>query len=101
MVSERLCYDLIDKTDIKFNEISINSKQKEILYDVRFNKLVDFLTDLDLISKNARSDIFDLSRYRNNYLHPTFNVDPQKDASIWLNKLLKIVDEVLSRLTFR
>jgi hypothetical protein len=60
MASERLCYDLIDKIDIKFNEISINSKQKEILYDVRFNKLVDFLTDLDLISKNARIDIFDL-----------------------------------------
>ena len=96
MASERLCYDLIDKTEIKFNGITIDSKQKEFLYDVRFNKLIDFLAEFNFISKNAKNDIFQLAQYRNNYLHPTFNVDPQKDASFCLNKLLKIVDAVLT-----
>ena len=96
MANERLCYDLIDKSDIIFNGIPLDSKQKEILYDVRFSKLVEFFADINLISAKAKSDILDLSYKRNNYVHPNFNADPEKDASSCLNKLLKIVDAVLT-----
>jgi hypothetical protein len=96
MASERLCYDLIEYSQIHLNNEILNSKQKKILFNIRFNKLVEFLVGTGLITKQMKSDIMEINNVRNRYVHPQFEKDTSAhDAEVLLNLLCKIIDSLI------
>lgn len=99
MTAERLCFDFIDFVDIRIGEKLLNEEQKQILYKLPFNSLVDFFWKMGSFNKDTRSLMFQISDIRNRYVHPT-TVRPAEDAIKTLNLLCKVLEEKLSIFQF-
>ncbi|MGC1932575.1 MAG: hypothetical protein WA667_26675 [Candidatus Nitrosopolaris sp.] len=96
MASERLCYDLIEYSQIYLNNELLNSEQKKNLFNMPFNKFVEFLVSTGLITEELKSNIIKINDVRNRYIHPKFEKDiPAYDAKVSLNLLCKIIDSLI------
>lgn len=104
MASERLCYDLIENSEVKFNGIILDSVIKESFYKIPLTELIEFCSKLKLIEEKVASDMKALTVLRNQYVHPTFSkkiknpveykIQPEKDAKEALNILIGIVNGI-------
>jgi endo-1,4-beta-mannosidase len=96
MASERLCYDLIEYSQIYLDTEILNSEQKKFLFNMPFNKLVKFLFSTKLITEQMKKDIMKIDNVRNRYLHPTIEKDSTaQDAKMLLDLLCKIIDSLI------
>lgn len=95
LAAERLCYDLIENSEIRFGGRVLGSKQKEALYHIPYSDILDFLCDMKVIDKTTKDNLFKINNLRRRYIHPTFEGDPMNDAIFTLNKLCKTIDLIL------
>ena len=96
LAAERLCYDLIENSEIRFGGRVLDSKQKEVLYRIPYSDILDFLYDMKVIDKKIKDNLFEINNKRHRYIHPTFKGDPMNDAVFTLNKLCETIDLILN-----
>jgi hypothetical protein len=97
VATERLCYDLIEYSQIEFNEKILDYNEKKFFFTMPFNKIVDFLLDVGVITKGIKDDMMRINDLRNRYVHPTFESEnPGQDAKTSLNLLCKVIDSIIS-----
>lgn len=104
IASERLCYDLVENSEIKFNGVVLDSIAKESFYKIPLTELIEFCFKLNLIEEKVANDMKTLTGLRNQYVHPTFSrkiknpveykIQPDKDAKDALNILIRIVNGI-------
>jgi|SRR5215211_4171252 len=99
MTAERLCYYFIDFVDIRIGEKLLNDEQKQILYKLPYNSLVEFFWKIGSFNDSTRSLMFQISEIRNRHIHPTM-IRPAEDAIKILNLLCKVLEEKLSIFQF-
>lgn len=95
MTVERICYDSIEYSEIEFNKSLLTLDQKKYLLNMPFNRIVDFLFSIGLITKGIRDNMVRINDIRNKYVHPTLT--PNKsfdDAKNCLNILCRIIDAI-------
>ena len=95
LAAERLCYDLIENSEITFGGRVLDSNQKEALYHIPYSDILGFLYDMGVIDKKTKGNLFEINNIRRRYIHPTFEGDPMKDAIFTLNQLCKTIDLIL------
>jgi hypothetical protein len=89
---ERLCYDLVENSQIQFNGRELSYEQKKSLFEIPFMKLVDFLRKIGKINGQMQNDMQKLNSMRNKYVHPVLEGDLFEDAVISINTLCGIID---------
>lgn len=95
MTTERICYDSIEHSRIEFNNTLLTVDQKKHLLNMPFNRIVDFLLSIGLITKGIRENMVKINDIRNRYVHPTLRPDNSfDDAKNCLNLLCKIIDAI-------
>jgi hypothetical protein len=103
MAAERLCYDLIEVSNITINSMHLDPKTKTHLYKIPFSTLVDFLANINMIDEKAKSLLLRIgSTIRNNYLHPNMRItqDLKKDSLDALNSMCDLAKHLLSIFKF-
>jgi len=93
--AERMCYDLIAMSQIKYNERLLDNKQKESLYRIPYSEILKFLFSLDEFDKEIKDNLFKINETRHKYVHPQFSEDPFIDAKNTLNLLCKTIDLII------
>jgi hypothetical protein len=99
MTAERLCYDFIDFVDIRIGEKLLDSEQKQVLYKMPFNGLVEFFWKIGSFNDTTKNLMYQISDIRNRYVHPT-KTKPPEDAIKILNLLCVVLEEKLSLFQF-
>ena len=61
---ERLCYDLLENSQIHFNGRELSYEQKKSLFEIPFMKLVDFLRKVGKINGQMQKDMQKLNSMR-------------------------------------
>lgn len=99
MTAERLCYDFIDFVDIRIGEKLLDCEQKQVLYKMPFNGLVEFFYKIGSFNDITKNLMYKISDIRNRHVHPTMTKPPE-DAIKILNILCKVLEEKLSLFQF-
>jgi hypothetical protein len=94
LASERLCYDILEKSVIKINEKVVNNEQKKAFFRIPYATLIELLLSIGLITKQTFKDMSKINNLRNKYIHPVLEGDPYDDAKRSLNLLCTIIDSL-------
>ena len=89
---ERLCYDLVENSQIEFDGKELDYEQKKSLFQIPFMKLIDFLRKIGKINGQIYSDMVKLNKLRNEYVHPLLEGDLLEDATKSINLLCRIIE---------
>ena len=95
MAVERLCYDLLEKSEIKFDDKILDYKQKQSLFKIPFTAIVQFLTTLGLINNKLADNMHKINDIRNKYVHPILGGDAYEDAKKSINHMCNIIDSFI------
>jgi hypothetical protein len=94
---ERLCYDLVENSQIQIDGLELGYEQKKSLFDIPFFKLVEFLRKIGKITGQMQTDMQKLISLRNKYVHPLLEGDSFEDANESINLLCKIIDSFVQK----
>lgn len=95
LAAERICYDLIEYSEIQFGGQILESKQKKALYRIPYSDILNLLYGINIINERIKKNLFKINMIRNKYIHPTFDGEPMDDARNTLNLLCKTIDLIL------
>jgi hypothetical protein len=92
IATERLCYDILEKSSMKFNERIINYKNKKKFFKIPYSALLELLHGIGLVTGQTESDMFKMNRIRQRYVHPLLEGNLYQDARDSINLLCWIID---------
>lgn len=95
ITAERLCYDILEKSKIKIDDIELDDKQKKAIFKIPYSTLVELVKSTNLISLQTASNMMKVNEIRQSYIHPTLGRDAYKDAKDSINLLCQIIDSSL------
>ena len=95
ITAERLCYDILEKSKIKIDDIVLDNKQMKAMFKIPYSTLVELVRSTNLISQQTASNMMKLNEIRQSYIHPTMGRDAYKDAKDSINLLCQIIDSSL------
>lgn len=96
MATERICYDIFEKSKIKFNDKDLDYEQKKSFFKIPFTTLINLLLNIGLITKQTKKDMNKINDIRQRYVHPVLEGDLYKDAKNSINLLCKIIDSFMT-----
>lgn len=92
VASERLCYDILEKSAIEIDGKVVDSKQKKAFFKMPYTTLIGLLLSIGLITEQTNKNMNKINNLRNGYIHPVLEGNPYVDAKDALNLLCEIVD---------
>ncbi len=96
IATERLCYDILERTTIKLDDTELDDKQKNMLFKISYVALVELLEGCDLITEKIAKDMKKINDVRQKYVHPLLVGNPYEDAKSSINRLCSIIDSYVS-----
>ncbi|HEY7082508.1 MAG TPA: hypothetical protein VH500_22695 [Nitrososphaeraceae archaeon] len=100
MTVERICYDLIDFSNILVNDTELQRPAKQELYNIPLRHLIDFLNKIHIIDEASKVLLFKINDRRNSYVHPKMDRRVQDDAFETINLLCRAIKAIFKNLVF-
>jgi hypothetical protein len=94
---ERLCYDVVENSQIQIDSQELAYEQKKSLFDIPLFKLIGFLRKTGQITEQMKKHMLKLNDLRNKYVHPVLEGEPFEDANESINLLCKIIDSFVQK----
>lgn len=93
IMAERMCYDLLEDSQLIVNSIVLSPKEKEKLFWMRWFQLTGLLYEWGLITEKTKANLNKIRKLRNEYVHPKTPgvLNPKDDAY----EALKLVSEII------
>ena len=92
VASERLCYDILEKSVIKIGEKVVDNEQKKAFFRIPYAALIELLFNIGLITEQTKKDMNKINDIRQRYIHPILEGKLYEDAKQSLNLLCTIID---------
>jgi hypothetical protein len=70
LTAERLCYDLIEVSNLQVDGKSLSNNEKQLIEKMRWYDLIELLAQWSLIQKSTRQSLHEIREIRNRYVHP-------------------------------
>ena len=67
ITTERLCYDILEKSRIKINNKKLSDGQKKALFKIPYSTLVELIESTTLINRQVASDLMKMNNIREIY----------------------------------
>jgi hypothetical protein len=67
IMTERLCYDILEKSRIKINNKKLSDGQKKALFKIPYSTLVELIESTTLINRQVASDLMKMNNIREIY----------------------------------
>lgn len=99
-IAERICFDLVDMMDILVFINKVDQPTKELLYEMPFRHLLEFLWKVTAFNENDKNQLHRIYDTRNRYVHPKKAGNAQSDALTTLNQLCKVLESMFSVFRF-
>lgn len=92
VATERLCYDILEKSKINFDDAELDNKQKKAFFKIPYTTLIELLRSCGLITEQIAKEMITTNNLRQTYVHPLLEGNPYRDAKDSLNRLCDIID---------
>jgi hypothetical protein len=92
VASERLCYDILERSVIRFGDKVLDDTQKKTFFKIPYSTLIKLLLSIGLITEQTKKDMHKINDIRQRYIHPILEGNLYEDAKESLNLLCKIID---------
>ncbi len=99
-LAERICFDMVDLMKITINGRELDAESKNHLYKLSFRELLEFLVELNYISKEDSSRLHQIYDKRNTYTHLAEGGNAELDSINTLNRMCRVLESLFSIFKF-
>jgi hypothetical protein len=100
MIAERLCYDIIDFSEMWSDGRRIDEHEKKKYYNLQLIELIDFLFEIGIIDDKNNKLLHRIRKIRNSHVHPKMISDLKVDALEIFNLLCEVIENLFSQFIF-
>ncbi len=91
VATERLCYDILEKSKVIFGDTELHNDQKKAFFRIPYSTLIPLLKESRLITEDIAKRMNQINDLRQRYVHPVLEGNPYEDAKKAMNILCAVI----------